>query len=397
MQQVSSAPASVEAANSSALAVSQRRDIQAVGPLLGPDQIALIKQTICVGATDNELALFLHQCQRTGLDPLARQIYAVFRNAKENGQWVKKMSVQTSIDGFRLIAERAGTYMGQTPALWCGPDGQWFDVWLEAQPPAAAKVGVYRRGFRDAVYAVAKFDSYKQEKDGKLTTMWARMPEVMIAKCAEALALRRAFPQELSGLYTAEEMAQSETNLSSVESGPAILPACTPSPAHRQQPLVEAEIVPLETDPWDTVIHFGKNKGKTFRELTEAQREWYFDTWPKDKAKETRPLSPQDVAMLDAIKRIAPIPAVDNSLANTDDKHAGALERLGKLLLDSDVGEEELVPYLREHAKRPSGKHVLQATQELHQVGLATLGWLADSWEKTHLPAIRNLRPSPLN
>ena len=364
--------------------------------MLGPDQIDLIKRTICVGASDDELSLFLHQCKRTGLDPLARQIYAVFRNTKVDGKWVKKMAVQTSIDGFRLIAERAGgTYMGQTPPMWCGPDGQWIDVWLQEYVPSAAKVGVYRRGFRDAVFAVARFGSYKQEHDGKLSGLWAKMPEVMIAKCAEALALRKAFPQELSGLYTSDELAQSDTN-------PEVSEPSAPVQARAERkalsaPVVEAQVVPVETDPWETVIHFGKNKGKTFRELTKAQREWYFDTWPKDKAKETRPLSPQDVAMLDAIKRMAPIPAVDNPTANNDDQHAAALERLGKLLCDSDVGDEELVSYLSEHAKRPSGKHVLQATQELHQLGLATLGWLADSWEKTHLPTIRNLRPTPLN
>ena len=208
------------------------------------------------------------------------------------------------------------------------------------------------------------------------------------------------FTQDLEDITANLALAGTAENTPVSTSAPTHTSAPAPARAERKAlaaPVVEAQVVPVEIDPWETVIHFGKNKGKTFRELTEAQREWYFDTWPKDKAKETRPLSPQDVAMLDAIKRMAPIPAVDNPTANNDDQHAAALERLGKLLCDSDVGDEELVSYLREHAKRPSGKHVVQATQELHQLGLATLGWLADSWEKTHLPTIRNLRPTPLN
>jgi hypothetical protein len=212
---------------------------------LDDEKRELLARTLCSGASRDELELFFNICERTGLDPFARQIYAVRRWDKRAGREV--MQTQVSIDGFRLVAQRSGEYAGQTAVAYCGTDGKWVDVWLHDEPPAAARVGVYRKGFVEAVGAIALFREYAQRsKDGYLTGMWGKMPTVMIAKCAEALALRKAFPAELSGLYTPEEMGQQD-NPPAAPAVPAV--AALPAPAPVEATTMPQDAPAVADDP----------------------------------------------------------------------------------------------------------------------------------------------------
>jgi phage recombination protein Bet len=180
-----------------------------------PEQTQLISSTIAPGCSGDELKLFAYACQRTGLDPFSKQIYAIKRGGK--------MTIQAGIDGLRAIAERTGQLDG-SETYWCGADGVWQDVWLGNTPPAAAKTIIYRKGSGHAFIGVARFADYNAGQG-----LWSKMPAAMIAKCSEALALRKAFPANLSGVYTTDEMEQAEeVTVTPVAAAKPALPAAAP-------------------------------------------------------------------------------------------------------------------------------------------------------------------------
>lgn len=167
-------------------------------------KVELIKRTVAKGATQDELEIFMHQCRKTGLDPLAKQIYFQKRiNRKTNESTI---TIITGIDGYRLIADRTGKYAGNDDCEYDDFDNQ----------PKWAKATVYKivDGQRCAFTATARWKQYCPEFND---FMWKKMPHLMLGKCAEALALRKAFPAELSGVYTAEEMEQADSGKADVQ------------------------------------------------------------------------------------------------------------------------------------------------------------------------------------
>lgn len=152
-----------------------------------------IREHYFAGASDAEFDLAVMTCERLQLDPFKKQIYFLPIRGK--------LQACPSIDGLRLVAKRTGRDEGKTKPQWCGEDGVWRDVWPSKKPPVAARRGVWARGNREPTWGVVHFEEFAKNSGN-----WPSMPRHMIAKCAEALALRTEYPYEMSGVYTDDEM-----------------------------------------------------------------------------------------------------------------------------------------------------------------------------------------------
>jgi phage recombination protein Bet len=178
-----------------ALAPTAPGQIQSAGEMV--DALNAVKAAIAPDLNPAELKLFAMVAYRSGLDPFARQIHAVKRGGK--------VTFQTGIDGFRSSAERTGQYDGQDEPEF-GPN---CDCKEQPNPhPQWARVTVYRmrNGERRPQSATAYWHEYKPAPPGD--AMYKKMPRNQLAKCAEALAFRKAFPYVLADVYAPEEMAQ---------------------------------------------------------------------------------------------------------------------------------------------------------------------------------------------
>jgi phage recombination protein Bet len=174
--------------------VAVYRRIEAVRNVLAPD------------LNDAELQLYAMVAHRMELDPFARQIYAVKRGGR--------LTFQVGIDGFRSSAEQTGEYDGQDEPEY----GPWLDKPFPHPEWARVTVHRFREGRRISQSATARWDSYYP--GDQLGAMWKRLPEVMLAKCAEALAFRKLFPKRFAGLYVAEEMAHQDAAAEPVRIAP---------------------------------------------------------------------------------------------------------------------------------------------------------------------------------
>lgn len=172
-------------------------------------KVALIRDTFCKGCTVEQMETFFHVCKHTGLDPFLKQIYAIVRNCKQkDGSSKPTLTIQTSIDGYRLIAERTGRYSpGKEPSYTYDETIAEGVKYKKLVSATAYIKKMTKDGTWHEVSASAQFKEYVPSYQNDF---WTTKQHIMLSKCAEALALRKAFPAELSAIYTKEEMDQAD-------------------------------------------------------------------------------------------------------------------------------------------------------------------------------------------
>lgn len=287
------------------------------------ERVDLIKRTICPkGISDDEFALFIEQCKRSGLDPLLKEAFCVGRRqntgSRERPNWVTRYEFQPSEAGMLARAERFPDFKGiQASAVYAEDEiivDQGKGEVVHRFNPAKRKgalVGAWARVVREGKLPVVvwlDFSGYVQQ-----TPLWAKIPTTMIEKCARVAALRKAYPEAFGGLYVREEMPaeEYETAAPTVEEhapatgngtyevlgqklGPVKasfppLPTVAPKeekaansdgatqlsleakPAPKEEPVAAPAVEQPRPRSSSTVVAFGPNKGKTASELSDEE------------------------------------------------------------------------------------------------------------------------------
>ncbi len=247
--------------------------------VLRADQVALLKRTVAKGATDDEFALFLWVAKKHKLDPMTRQLHCVKRWS--NVERKEVMAIQIGIDGYRTMASRSHKDYGSVGE----PE---FEYKEDGKTLLLARVKVWRKGHEHPTVAVAFWDEYMPDINSKQAFMWRQMPRGQLAKCAEALALRKAYP-DLADIYTDEEMAQADIDLSpegrevtDTEGRPLSAPALPPAEPRADPPADP----PIPTDPpAGTLAKINRYQEVTYRKGNYVKVEygnWECTCWKKD-------------------------------------------------------------------------------------------------------------------
>lgn len=228
--------------------------------------ILTLKSTVAIGATDAEFAMFLEQCKATGLNPFKREVWFI----KAGG----RAQIMTGIQGFFAIANADPMFDGYESGL-ITPNGEMVSGAYPKNDFIGSWCRVHRKDRKIPSEGVAMLQEYDKGHGN-----WKSMRRVMIIKCAESVALRKAFPQHLNGLYTQEEMpsefsSQTQKIMSSdrdIDS--SVVPADNlpaPEQVEAQEP---GERVEYALNPKDTRYNFAewKNRLKKHRFMWEPER-----------------------------------------------------------------------------------------------------------------------------
>lgn len=231
---------------------AEQKIAEFVGGRFTPQEIAVIREAVAAQGqgqpplNNAELCVYLKQAARARLDPFSKQIYAIRRGGR--------LTIQTGIDGFRAIAERTGTYAGSD-------DYRFVEHDPPTRHPVAATCTVYRivAGQRVPTTRTVRWDEFGSEQG-----QWKKMPRHMLGKVAEAQALRAAFPNDLSGLYSDDELAHADGPREATEAAYTVRPeqaGDAEMAAVEAQAALEGRDVELEEPEWTVEAPAGEQGG----------------------------------------------------------------------------------------------------------------------------------------
>lgn len=173
---------------------------------IAPETWNTLKQALYPGKSDQMVLLAFDYCRARGLDPIKKPVHIVKTWDPDQGGVVE--SIWEGINSHRVTASRTGAYAGQDEPEF-GPEVTRALGGTQLTFPVWCQVTVYRmvEGQRCAFCGIIRWlETYSRRKDGTPTAQWIKRPYGQAAKCAEAEALRKAFPEETGGRPTAEEM-----------------------------------------------------------------------------------------------------------------------------------------------------------------------------------------------
>jgi phage recombination protein Bet len=232
------------------------------------EQLELIKATVAKGASDPELKLFLYRCKNMGLDPLRPGQVHFVKYGSNPG------SIVIGIEGLRSLAARTGKLEGVKRGVLRNEEGKCVGAWCE----------VYRSDWKHPAREEVSFSEYNTGKN-----LWAKMPETMIKKVAEVAALRMAFPDDLDGLYSEEEMHQAAARDARPREIQAQLDESTEAPAFEAADYFKGEAETIQPEgPGEYLIKVGKNKGKKIKELSAKDIENFINFYNDKESKGER-------------------------------------------------------------------------------------------------------------
>ncbi|MBW3638156.1 MAG: phage recombination protein Bet [Armatimonadetes bacterium] len=222
------------------------------------EKLAIIQNHICKNATPAELEFFLATCRRRGFDPIAKQIYFI-KYGNSPAAFV------VSIDALRLTADRTRRYAPGGAATYE----------TDANGNLVAATAYVKKRVANEWHTTSE-TAYLTEFFVANNPKWKTMPRVMLSKAAEARALRRAFPEDLSGLYVHEEMDQAQT----METVEATVVSSQMGPPVGRKKLPRASVAEATPDePENLTFKTGDYAGKTPEECDTPYLEKCLNAW----------------------------------------------------------------------------------------------------------------------